>query len=296
MSLLVSVSVLTYNSSMYILETLESIRQQTYPTLELVVSDDCSTDNTVELCREWIEQNKKRFVNTTIVVSPTNKGISANYNQGMDNCTGSYIKEIAGDDLLLPNCVEDYMDFIKNHPDASFCFGRAVVFDGDEERRRNVQKLFDYTAFGLPSSQQYAKLMNSENFICSATFFFNRKVAQEKGIRNDERIPFMEDMPKWISILKSGEMLWFVDKEVVKFRCSSTSLSTQHEKSSLWKNQFALFSIYYVAPYIKAINPRKSWRICQYALQELHPSCCRKMILDCYEFMASVLRLVQLKK
>lgn len=265
---------------------------QTYPTLELVVSDDCSTDNTVELCREWIERNQNRFVNTKIVVSPVNRGISANYNQGMDNCTGSYIKEIAGDDVLLPNCIEDYMCFVKNHPDASFCFGRAVVFDGDEERRRDVRQLFDYSAFELPSSQQYAKLMNSENFICSATFFYNREKAREKGIRNDERIPFMEDMPKWINILRAGEKLCFIDKEVVKFRCSSTSLSTQHEKSSLWKNQFALFALLYVAPYMKGINSRKSWRIRQYALQELHPRRFRKMMLDCYEMMASVTRRV----
>ena len=212
---------------------------QTYPTLELVVSDDCSTDYTVEICREWIEQHKDRFVHTKIVVAPHNKGISANYNQGMDNCTGAFVKEIAGDDVLMPNCIEDYMGFVENHPEASFCFGRAVVFDGDEERRRNVQQLFDYSAFALPLDRQYAKLMNSENFICSATFFYNRGKAIEKGIRNDERIPFMEDMPKWINILKAGGKLDFVDKEVVKFRCSSTSLSTQHEKSPLWKNQFA---------------------------------------------------------
>lgn len=55
---LVSVSVITYNSAKTVLETLESIKAQTYQNLELIVSDDCSTDNTVELCRNWIEQNK----------------------------------------------------------------------------------------------------------------------------------------------------------------------------------------------------------------------------------------------
>ncbi len=53
---LVSIIVCTYNSSKYVLETLESAKEQTYQNVELIVSDDCSTDNTVELCRKWIAE------------------------------------------------------------------------------------------------------------------------------------------------------------------------------------------------------------------------------------------------
>ena len=60
----VTVSVSTYNSSKYVVETLESIKAQTWKNIILQISDDCSTDNTIELCRNWIEQNKERFVET----------------------------------------------------------------------------------------------------------------------------------------------------------------------------------------------------------------------------------------
>ena len=66
---LVSVSVITYNSSKTVLETLESVKTQTYPNIELIISDDCSPDNTVEVCREWIEQNKERFVRIEILAA-----------------------------------------------------------------------------------------------------------------------------------------------------------------------------------------------------------------------------------
>ena len=56
-NLLVSVCVLAYNSSKYILETLNSIKNQTYDTIELIISDDCSTDDTVALCTQWINRN-----------------------------------------------------------------------------------------------------------------------------------------------------------------------------------------------------------------------------------------------
>lgn len=55
---LVSVIVITYNSAKYVLETLESIRVQSYQNIELIISDDCSKDNTIDICRNWIGKMK----------------------------------------------------------------------------------------------------------------------------------------------------------------------------------------------------------------------------------------------
>jgi alpha-1,3-rhamnosyltransferase len=291
---LVSVSVITYNSSEYVLDTLESVKAQTYPCLELVISDDCSTDNTVDICREWIVKNKERFVDTKIIVAKKNQGISANYNQGMDNCTGDFIKEIAGDDMLLPNCVEDYVRFASENPDAFFCFGRAIIFDGDDERRREYGKLFHYEYFKLPSSEQYKILMENGNFICSATFFYNRKKMVELGIRNDERIPMMEDWPKWINILSRGYKLSFLDKNVVKYRMSNNGLSSQHEKPILWQRQFALLELLYRQPYAEKMHfsKRKTWRKKQYAKQLLEKKWYRTILLFGYETLAKLFRIL----
>lgn len=64
---LVSVSVITYNSAKTVIETLDSIKAQTYQNIELIVSDDCSTDNTVEICRDWLTKNEKRFVRMELI-------------------------------------------------------------------------------------------------------------------------------------------------------------------------------------------------------------------------------------
>lgn len=296
---LVSISLITYNSSNYILDTLESIKAQTYSPLELVVSDDCSTDDTVEICREWIEKNRERFVSTKVVVAPKNKGISANYNRGMDNCTGEYIKEIAGDDMLLHNCVEDYVNFVTEHPEAYFCFGRAIVFDGNEERRKHYEQFFLYEYFQLPSKEQYRILLEEGNFICSATFFYNRKKMIELGIRNDERIPMMEDYPKWINILAKGGKLSFLDNEVAKYRMSSTGLSSQNELPLRWRQQFALLELLYRQPYerkIKRLSPRKIWRRKMYAEQLLDKKWYRTIMLGTYEFIGDACRFITKKK
>ena len=62
----VTVNVLTYNSSKYVLETLESIKTQTYQPLILHICDDCSTDDTVKICKKWIGENSDRFIKTKI--------------------------------------------------------------------------------------------------------------------------------------------------------------------------------------------------------------------------------------
>ncbi len=103
---LVSIIVITYNSSKYVLETLESTKNQTYQNIELIVSDDCSTDNTFEICRSWIEQNKERFVRTQLVTSNKNTGIAPNCNRGLKMAQGEWVKLIAGDDILLAHCIK----------------------------------------------------------------------------------------------------------------------------------------------------------------------------------------------
>ena len=106
---LVSVVIITYNSSRLVLETLESIKSQTYKNLELVVSDDCSNDDTVNVVKEWVRCNKQYFSNTKIVIGEKNKGISANCNNGVRAASGEWIKLLAGDDKLEPFAIEEYM-------------------------------------------------------------------------------------------------------------------------------------------------------------------------------------------
>ena len=125
---IITVSVLTYNSSKFVIETLNSIKSQTYPNLILQISDDCSDDNTIGICRKWIEVNKARFIKCKILLPDCNTGVSANCNRAWDNCETVYLKDVAGDDLLLPNCIEDNMKYIQENPNAIIVFSKAKSF------------------------------------------------------------------------------------------------------------------------------------------------------------------------
>ena len=263
---LVSVPVITYNSSKFVLETLESIKAQTYQNIELIISDDCSTDNTVELCQKWVDLNKDRFVRTEIITSLVNTGVSANCNRSKNACQGEWIKGIAGDDLLMPDCVENFVNYVNEHPETICVFGRIEAFGGSEDRNKYfTEKVFDYTFFDLDINGQLERLVFGENCVPASTCFSNPKRLQELGITNDERIPLLEDWPKWINILKKGVRLEFMDKVVVKYRIHEGALSTKGVLSSRYVHSNLLFDLLYRYPkWMEVDSKSASMRYAEY--------------------------------
>lgn len=246
---LVSVAVVTYNSSATIIETLDSIAAQTYPNIELIVSDDCSCDNTVELVRVWMDEHKDRFARCELLTTDKNTGPSGNYNRVMDACHGEWVKDIDGDDLLLPTCIQDFLDYINENSDAKYVFGKMFGFGKcDDEVKEYMDRCFDYSIFNLASNEQMRRLVFNGNCISSPTNFYNLQYIRDIGVRNDERIPFLEDYPKWINLLKAGVTFYFMDKTIVKYRLSDNSLSTTTKPNPRAVKSNALLTVYYLCP------------------------------------------------
>lgn len=269
---LVSVPVVTYNSAMTVIETLDSIKAQTYPNIELIISDDCSTDNTVEICRKWLQQNQEKFVRTELVTVGKNTGVAANNNRVEAACRGDWVKGIAGDDILLPNCVQDCMDYVAEHQDTTYLFGKCKAFGVDDERCKQIENIFDYSFFLLKQEEQLHRLLTESNCIPATTAFYNRERVQALGVRNDERIPNMEDWPKWINLLKAGVKLHFIDKVIVKYRVSENSLSTRRTYSPAFAKSMALFYKYYQFDYEYEHGSKKqaieNWLRSQYTITQ----------------------------
>lgn len=248
---IVTVGVITYNSSKYVIETLESIKAQSYPHLILQISDDCSTDNTVEICEKWIEKNKDRFVNTKIIVPEHNTGVSANANRAWDACETEWYKDIAGDDLLLPNCIEENINYVSEHPEAVVVFSRVRAFAINSWRKKWVNVPWhDYSFFYLTPKEQYHYLFYKGNYLPAAPCFYNIWELREKGIRHDERIPLLEDYPKWIMLARKGIPFTFMDKITVGYRLDENSLSFGLFSPRFYKSNL-LFYLYYYQDEVK---------------------------------------------
>lgn len=242
----VTVSVITYNSSKYVLDTLESIKNQTYPRLILHICDDCSTDNTIEICKNWIEKNKERFESTDIFIPEHNTGVSANFNRAWDACATEYNKDIAGDDILLPNCIMDNMKYVEEHPEVVLLFSRMKSFGASEERCwHSDNNVYIYEFFSWAPKKQYRFLYEERNCIPAPTCFINVRKTREYGLRHDERIPMQEDVAKWLNALKMGIKFHFFDETTVRYRLHDESLSTATVQSPISRESCELFWFYY---------------------------------------------------
>lgn len=233
---LVSVCVITYNSSKYVLETLESIKAQTYKNIELIVSDDCSKDNTVEICQKWIDENKSRFVNAQMVTSDINTGIAPNCNRANKRAKGEWLKNIAGDDMLLPNCITDDIEYVTAHPDTDILFTKIKCF-GDVKDGYNPFGNVDRYFTRLTQEEFILELLMGDFLPASSAFIHLQCFYELRGW--DESIPFVEDWPFWCKAISMGYKLACLSKATVCYRISETSISQNNSKKQDNRSKYA---------------------------------------------------------
>ncbi|HNP33575.1 MAG TPA: glycosyltransferase, partial [Flavobacterium sp.] len=222
--MLVSVPVTTYNSADFVIETLESVYNQNYKDLELIICDDFSTDGTIDLVNEWInlDRVKKRFSRVELITVPHNTGVSANCNRCVNNSHSDWIMLLSGDDILLPNCVEDNMKFVAENPDTLVVFSQVRMYqDVFEESNylKTIPKSFPHNLMNpsFTAQDQYKILLIADRIYYSPSFFFNKKAINKVG-GYDETNRLVEDYPMWLKLTGSDIKFYYFHKETVGYR------------------------------------------------------------------------------
>lgn len=118
----VTVLMPTYNVAPYVKEAIDSVLRQTYRDLELLVIDDCSTDNTVDVVR-GIDNPHIR-----IVQNEKNVGLAENLNRGLSLIYTEYVARMDGDDIAESFWLEREIDFLDSHPEVGVCGGGGIRF------------------------------------------------------------------------------------------------------------------------------------------------------------------------
>ena len=216
---LVSIVVIAYNSEDFIVETLESIKSQTYTNIEIIVADDCSLDKTKAIADRWLFDNKNRFVAAKVVVNEKNLGVAANCNNGIKHARGDWVKIIAGDDLLECDAVSCYIEFFTNNPEAKVVLANLTFF-GDKSGigYRNEE-------FGqLSVNSQLIYLLTHRNPVFGPSGMAHRETILKLG-GYDERVPMLEDFPMSLRFLSNGVKIFILDKQLVRYRVRSSGLS-----------------------------------------------------------------------
>lgn len=131
---LVSILVPTYNQCKVIDQTIKSILNQTYKNIEIIISDDCSSDSTKEIILKAAYNNPL----IKIYLQEINLGITKNYNFAAAKATGKYIAIFAGDDVMFPEKIAKQVKLLESNPGASFCHHAVAILDSTTGQSRGI--------------------------------------------------------------------------------------------------------------------------------------------------------------
>lgn len=220
---LVSVLVTVYKQGRYVRETLESVVAQTFSDWEMIVTDDCSPDNSLEEIRKVSDPRMK------LVARPHNSGL-ANIprNEMIRASRGKYLAFLDGDDVWLPEKLERQVRFMEENPEFPFSHVACMVIDPDG-KNLYVRNGGRYP----PNGDCFRKLMQ-KCFICTSTVMVRRDYLKEVGLFSEERCLRNngDDTEFFLRCARRGKIGMPTTEVLARYRWDNQSL-THHP--SRWK-------------------------------------------------------------
>ncbi len=132
--LLVSINIPVFKCEKYILRCLQSVKNQTYKNIEIILINDCTPDRSIEIAQEFMSENPE--LDVRIVTHQKNQGLSVTRNAGVDNSSGDYIYMLDSDDYIPADCIEVLLK-LAQETDADVTIGQTMCFDS----KTNEEKL-----------------------------------------------------------------------------------------------------------------------------------------------------------
>lgn len=145
--MLISICIPHYNRAKYLLKVLDSIKEQTYPNIEVIISDDCSTDDSLTLIKEYIKKSEETGCKVIFnyLRQPKNLGYDANLRASLAGGSGDYLFILGNDDgLSSKNAIKKLVEYIKeyDYPEVTFCNFMEYAVENSTQYRTNVTGIF----------------------------------------------------------------------------------------------------------------------------------------------------------
>ena len=231
---LVSIIMPSYNASRFIAESINSVLLQTYSDWELLIVDDCSRDNSVEIARKFVDIDER----VKIFPLEQNVGAAAARNVAIEQAKGQYIAFLDSDDVWNDNKLKKQLTFMKQNSYA-FTFSDYYVMEEDGRRTGNIVR--------VPASLTYHQYLRNTIIGC-LTVIIDRKRT------GDFRMPLIKsshDMALWLLIMKRGFKAYGMKEVLAGYRLVSTSNTAKKWKAAkdVWKvyRQIEKLSVWYAA-------------------------------------------------
>lgn len=216
----VSIIMPSYNAAKFIAAAIQSVIEQTYSNWELLITDDCSKDDTINIIKKFQEiDNRIQLFSTG-----KNSGAAVARNISLQNATGKYIAFLDSDDTWISNKLETQIKFMKKK-NIAFSFSNYSVMKEDGTLTGNIihaPKVIGYHGY----------LRNT--IIGCLTVIIDREKTGNFLMPN---IKTSEDMALWLDIMKRGYKAWGLQVPLAQYRVVSNSLTSKKwiEAKYVWK-------------------------------------------------------------
>lgn len=230
----ISILLLCFNSSFTVKKTLDSIEAQDYQNLDLIISDDCSSDNTLHIINKWIEKHRNRFRNIKLNINEENKGINYSFHNALLQSKTRWVKFIAGDDVLMKDCVSKCYKYIIKNQETTLLYSKVVAFSVINETvkkiKENKYEIFYVKKIAMQDAQKQYRLLLKRDMLFSPTGFINVDIYRKtEGI--SLRIRNIEDWALRLLFTSEGYKISFMDEYTVFYRVGQ---SVSHDNKCMY--------------------------------------------------------------
>ncbi len=206
-----------YNHARFLPVQLDSMLRQSYRPKEIIIIDDASTDNSVEVIKSFMLREPR----IQLICNERNMGVELNINRLIEMASGDYIYLSAADDMILPGFFEKSMTLLAQHPEAGLCstVGRLIDEDGNDRGIRAIPVVSNDPCF-LSPEQVCEKLCKYGSWISTPTMIARRDVMIQEGGQLLELGSFADTFLALIVALRHGAC--FIPEPLTCWRQSST--------------------------------------------------------------------------
>ncbi len=221
---LVSTIILTYKNFEYIYEAIDSVLNQDYKNIELIINDDGSENFNKNKLFEYINKNKNDNIKNVIInQNEQNMGTVKNYNTAIKLSSGEYFIGIASDDVFYDNStITKIVEYFKK-TNALIITTKRYLYDKKMEKLLQVlPQEKEIEMIKSLNSNELFKELSKKNFISGASTPFSKKMIQEYG-DFDEEYTLLEDYPTYLKLLRNNCKIHFFEIPIIKYRTGGIS-------------------------------------------------------------------------
>jgi glycosyltransferase involved in cell wall biosynthesis len=250
---LVSVCIPTYNYARFLADAVNSVLAQTVRDFEIVVVDNCSTDNTSDVLRPYIDAGLIRYV-----CNETNLGMVGNWNKCIELAKGRYINILCADDLLEASALELAVAMFESHEGVSVVSFSRTIVDSNLNPIRTAR--YADRSGVISGAEAVRKCFLCGNLIGEPSAVFFRQSDADRGFNPEYRQ--IVDLEMWMYLLGRGDLA-FLSTPLCKIRQHEEQLTKESVRTfAIIEDEERLFREYSIKPFIgNSPLVRERWRL-----------------------------------